>query len=1009
MTKIVQISLSKVASNNSFKIVSHFTNVDLAQGLTTNLAEIELALKLNPGQFANLALFDQAKGSTFSTAAFPTSWDGDKSYSSNGFAQEIWKTTGLGFIQPSNLSQLYTQLTLELAKTEKEHYAYYLQYLLNKTGSSYSIGYPAMDQFSLVRDNVELNKLPEFSLGISTEFDILSEVQTGSPVAVDLLLNQSNTSTYFSSNPHAYFISNHGGTFLLGSNGDGPDNDLDVSEKTLQVKDFANSIESAIETHSANSNRLGLVAYDECQMANVETLTQLSQSTRYLLASQKDIPGNGYDYFLTLSDFKTTASLNTQAGIEAAAKALGQSFVETYSARNSDQDTLSLTDTNGVENLNVAIKSYVDALVASSDDFIVSLLKAIRLKGTNYEFEWSQDLGNVAAITKSSLNASKALIQASEDILINLDKVVVANNQTYNPLNGYIQGLSSGLTITLPTAIEQWKKADQFPSEYQKFANYINTPSDKFRTKAPLFEKETGWSRVIDKIFPLLSKVEANSGFEDLSINTVNADVSREDGSEVYLALKIDGYLMQTSNDNAINSSRLELPNLDNALLSELELHLNVLNLYQSGTATFSLRDANNKEKASWELTIDDADMFTMIGSDLEASSKMLKVEIGDSLVITPDSTIAARFDLDLAVQNQNLSSFSDEWDEDNAEMPIGQPSLFNISLDTGEKQLIYYRTPISPLNAPFQTDIVLLSSNEGINTLSIENVGNSESVTLSSTSFIEESIQLDANTTYAFEVEFSEDATLSSLSSDLSFLINHQGRPASPVTDSVLSKNIAFDSWGSVGINQSLDGDLTIIKMNTDLQINGLHSLKEGKSVDARYEAQSINKDSIIQEKYSGGNETFFSGLWSSTNNITLICDIEGTSSNLAQLGFFEVDTVTGGIQTSAGLISPSQNGNYKFAALDNLISPLVNLNSRNKSGTVEIDIEAGKSFGAVLLTKGNDGVETALYSIAGANPKQGIQFLNFGGDYYGIEDLVKGRDSGYDGDFNDITFYMS
>ena len=85
-----------------------------------------------------------------------------------------------------------------------------------------------------------------------------------------------------------------------------------------------------------------------------------------------------------------------------------------------------------------------------------------------------------------------------------------------------------------------------------------------------------------------------------------------------------------------------------------------------------------------------------------------------------------------------------------------------------------------------------------------------------------------------------------------------------------------------------------------------------------------------------------------------------------------------------------------------------MANLNSRIKSGTFEIDIEAGKSFGAVLLTMRDNGVETALYSIAGANPKQGIQFLDFGGDYYGIEDLVMG-DSGYDGDFNDITFYMS
>ena len=105
-----------MASNNTFQIASHFTNVDLAQGLTTNLSEIELALKLNPGEFTNLTLLDQAKGSTFKNTAFPTAWDGSKDYFSDGFGQDIWRTTGLGFLQPSNLSQSLSQTTLNFAK-----------------------------------------------------------------------------------------------------------------------------------------------------------------------------------------------------------------------------------------------------------------------------------------------------------------------------------------------------------------------------------------------------------------------------------------------------------------------------------------------------------------------------------------------------------------------------------------------------------------------------------------------------------------------------------------------------------------------------------------------------------------------------------------------------------------------------------------------------------------------------------------------------------------------------
>ena len=125
--------------------------------------------------------------------------------------------------------------------------------------------------------------------------------------------------------------------------------------------------------------------------------------------------------------------------------------------------------------------------------------------------------------------------------------------------------------------------------------------------------------------------------------------------------------------------------------------------------------------------------------------------------------------------------------------------------------------------------------------------------------------------------------------------------------------------------------------------------------------------------------------------------------------MGFFKVDNLTGAIQTSTGLIQPSQNNSYKTAVLDKLISPLAELKNVNKSGTVEVDIAADTAFGAVLLTKGHDGKEIALYSIASANPNQGVQFLNFGDGFYGIEDRVMGQDGGHSGDYNDITFHMS
>ena len=42
-------------------------------------------------------------------------------------------------------------------------------------------------------------------------------------------------------------------------------------------------------------------------------------------------------------------------------------------------------------------------------------------------------------------------------------------------------------------------------------------------------------------------------------------------------------------------------------------------------------------------------------------------------------------------------------------------------------------------------------------------------------------------------------------------------------------------------------------------------------------------------------------------------------------------------------------------------------------------------------------------------ANPNRATQFLSFGDGYYGFEDLVQGSNASFDGDFNDITFYLA
>ncbi|MEY2984205.1 MAG: hypothetical protein RLZZ568_822 [Cyanobacteriota bacterium] len=969
----------KTVFSMTYKIANYLTNVNLAESISTNLVEIELALKNNPGQFTNLVLFDQARGST-DAAAFPSGWNGVSSYYQAGFSQDIWRETGIAIAQPSLLPETLLPELWDDARQFPGNYADDLEDFLRLTGSTSS------------QESIP----PDYNLGITTVFNLLSEMQTGSPLTVDYLLDQANTANFFNQNPHALFLSNHGGSFLLGGNGDGPAYDLDEIKRNLQVTELEQVLQQAIIDYSPDQNRFGLLAYDECLMANIETATELRGVTRYLLASQETIPGLGYDYFLTLSDFKTNTPLSSQTEIEQDSRALGEAFVSTYSGRNGASHTLSLTDTDGITLLNQAIKSYADAFLESDDSLLVDLLKALRVKGTNYTYKFLQDLGNLALISQALPGASSALIEASQAILAALDTTIVANNQDYRPwAQSFRFAASSGLTITLPTELTQVVVGGEYLPEL-------------FIQQAPQFEDQTGWSRVLARVAPLLQRVQTNSGFEPAQVERKNGSVIESQGGTARFAVQINGYLGSISNDAAINNDIYNLPELANAILADLNLSLDILNLREAGSVTIAIRSADGLVKATWSQAVTKPGLLTFSTDDLNAEVAAQPISEGDQVVITPIGNISAAYDFNLQIADQKLQGY-------NSEKPLDYPTLLNTSLiDDGRKELFFTTPPLLPEpdggESSFCTNLVLLSGSEGYAGLTLFEVDGTSLLTLESADFIDEQVRLKPNTEYSVTLSYRDfDPQPSDLSSDLSFLFDYFAAPTQILNDSLLRENIFLSNWGQISVNPGLSGTATIVETVSSKRITALDDLREGDAIDALYVARSVDIDTTLQAGTGGGTQTYASGLWTASNDVTLNVFVEGIGANNAQLGFYQVDALTGAISTDSGLIMPSATENYLAATRDSLVSPLIALNEFNKEGVVEVNLMAGQHYAAVLITEDQNGSQTALYSLTAGNPNASIQFLDFGRGYYGFEDLVQGRDSGWDGDFNDVTFYLT
>ncbi len=447
---------------NLFHVGYYITAVDLAKTSAQKILETELALVKFPGKFAATVLWDQGNGEIGkANASFPSGWNGEDTYLGGGASQDLWSTTGIAKVEPSllNLKSLN-----ELDSVKDESLYWYLR-----------------DHLS----NWVNNDNPFRTIGITSDFDVGAEMQTGSADTLDYFLQQS-TNHYHKKLPNALILSNHGGGYAGGSNIDGPRWDNDKQEVPLfpSGKSFP-SVGKVLSKHYSKDNPLDLLFYDSCLMANIETISAVSDVTRYFLAGESVLAVHELNSYTSLRDFQSDIDKNET--FSEAAESLGRNFVSKYGV---DGHSFSLSDTSYLPELHAACSEFVDAFVGSDDEFISDFLINLEAQGTKFSY-YNQDLGNMAVIAKESTNASDDLQLACNSILDALRDVIVVNNNNYMPKRDQFDSeKGSGLTVTFPTTTKHW---DDGRTRF-----YSNIASS--------FDAETGWSDLLERITPLLPK-----------------------------------------------------------------------------------------------------------------------------------------------------------------------------------------------------------------------------------------------------------------------------------------------------------------------------------------------------------------------------------------------------------------------------------------------------------------------------------------------------------------------
>lgn len=262
----------------------------------------------------------------------------------------------------------------------------------------------------------------------STETTFLPETNMGSVTTLTEFINWTNSTVDAQSS--ALILWDHGGG-ISGCCWDEGNGDANLS-----VQDIATAIETSTAGH------LDLVAFDCCEMGILDQAYVLRDDADIMVASEDNIPGNGYDYTSLLDSFSTSdQSVTTLASV----------MVDTYALSYTESVTLSALDLSKMDNLIAAMRNFDTVWDASglSDSLLGQAENASLRYDDNidlYDF-----MENVADLSSSSTvdDAAGLVLSAVDSMVITSCGGASAHGLTiYMPEDAdtsYLSGVGSTL------------------------------------------------------------------------------------------------------------------------------------------------------------------------------------------------------------------------------------------------------------------------------------------------------------------------------------------------------------------------------------------------------------------------------------------------------------------------------------------------------------------------------------------------------------------------------------
>lgn len=186
-----------------------------------------------------------------------------------------------------------------------------------------------------------------YRLDISFDLDpvqILGEIDMSDPRSLEDFVTWAITE--YPAKRYMLVISSHG----AGWAGIGPD--YDSGRTIILTPDIEAGIAAALQ--NTGVEKLDIIGFDACLMAQYEVATDLQSVARYLLAAEEVIPGFGWEYTAPLS----VLVANPKMDAETFGRTIIDAYIEDYAAQNRSRVDLHLLDLSQVDQLTAALAQF---------------------------------------------------------------------------------------------------------------------------------------------------------------------------------------------------------------------------------------------------------------------------------------------------------------------------------------------------------------------------------------------------------------------------------------------------------------------------------------------------------------------------------------------------------------------------------------------------------------------------------------------------------------------------